>query len=71
MLDSMNVFAPIRDGTAVSVAMAFYAGELQVCMQYDSRHITESQADDLMATYLRKIRTSLDMASRAIQGKAA
>ena len=25
-------------------------------MQYDSRRITEAQADDLMATYLRKIR---------------
>ncbi|MEI8374776.1 MAG: WS/DGAT domain-containing protein [Planctomycetota bacterium] len=71
MLESMDVFAPIRDGTAVSVSMVFYAGKLQVCMQYDSRHITEAQADDLMATYLQTIRASLDMASRAVQGKAA
>ena len=45
----------------------FYAGGLQICMQYDSRRITEAQADDLLATYLRKIRTSLDMTSRTAQ----
>ena len=52
-------FAPVRDGTAVAVALVLYAGELQICMQYDSRRITEAQAADLMATYLQKIRTSL------------
>ena len=71
VLEGIDFFAPVRDGTAVTVALVFYAGGLQVCMQYDSRRITEAQADDLMATYLRKIRTSLDMASRAVHGKAA
>jgi len=71
VLDGMDFFAPIRVGTAVSVALVFYAGELQVCMQYDSHHITEAQADDLLATYLRKIRASLDITSRDVQGKSA
>ncbi|MGO9111616.1 MAG: WS/DGAT domain-containing protein [Thermoguttaceae bacterium] len=71
VLDEINFFAPVRNGTAVTVALVFYAGELHICMQYDSRRITQAQADDLMATYLRKIRTSLDTVSRSIQGKAA
>jgi NRPS condensation-like uncharacterized protein len=71
LLDDIEFFSPVRDGTAVAVALVFYAEELQICMQYDSRRITEAQADDLMATYLRQIRTSFAMASRAAQGKAA
>jgi hypothetical protein len=63
VLDGVDFFAPVRDGTAVSMAIVYYAGGLQLCMHYDSRQITEAQADDLMATYLRKIRMSLDMAS--------
>jgi len=65
VLDGVDFFAPVRSGTAVSMALVYYAGGLRLCMQYDSRRITEAQADDLMATYLRKIRTSLDTASRA------
>jgi NRPS condensation-like uncharacterized protein len=71
VLDGIDFFSPIRDGTSVAVALIYYAGGLQLCMQYDSRHITNVQADDLMATYLRRIRTSLDRASRSVQGKAA
>ena len=62
VLEGIDFFAPVRDGTAVSMAIVYYAGGLQLCMHYDSRQITEAQADDLMATYLRKIRMSLDMA---------
>jgi hypothetical protein len=65
VLDGIDCFSTLREGTAVAVALVFYAGELQVCMQYDVRRITEAQAEDLMATYLRKIRSSLDAASRA------
>ncbi len=71
VLDGIDFFTPIRDGTSVAMALIYYAGGLQLCMQYDSRHITSVQADDLMATYLRRIRTSLDRASRSVQGKAA
>ena len=71
LLDGADVFAPVRDGTAVSVALAYYAGGLQLCMQYDSRRITEAHADELLASYVRRIRTSLDTAGRALQAKAA
>ena len=54
VLDGIDFFSPVRDGTAVTVALVYYAGGLQLCMQYDSRRITEAQADDLMATYLRR-----------------
>jgi hypothetical protein len=70
VLDGIDFFTPVRNGTAVSIALIYYAGGLQLCMHYDSRYITEAQADDLMATYLRKIRTSLDTASPSVQGIA-
>lgn len=71
VLEGVDFFTPVRNGTAVAVAFLFYAGGLQICMQYDARCITEVQASDLMATYLRKIRDSIDMASRTGHGKAA
>jgi len=58
ILDGVDFFAPVRNGTAVSMVLIYYAGGLRLCMHYDSRHITEAQADDLMATYLREIRES-------------
>jgi hypothetical protein len=67
VLEGIDIFAPVRDGTAVAMTLVYYAGGLQLCMQYDSRHITEPQAGDLMATYLRKIRASIDMASRSVE----
>ena len=71
VLDGIDFFSPVRDGTAVSRALIYYAGGLQLCMRYDRRHMTEAQADDLMATYLRTIRASLDTASRTIRERAA
>jgi hypothetical protein len=66
VLEGIDFFSPIRRGTAVSMALIYYAGGLRLCMHYDSRHITEAQAGDLMATYLRTIRASIDMASRRL-----
>ncbi len=71
VLDGIECFAPVRDGTAVTVTLVYYAGGLQVCMQYDRRRIAEAQADDLLATYLQRIRTSTDPATRTVQAKAA
>ena len=71
VLEGIDFFAPVRDGTAVTVTLVYYAGGLQVCMQYDSRRIAEAQADDLLATYLQRIRTSPDLATRTVQAKAA
>src|SRR5262249_31522101 len=64
-LTGVECFAPVRHGTAVTVALVFYACELAICMQYDGRRITEPQADDLMATFLGKVRASLDSVRRA------
>ena len=71
LLDGIDFFAPVREGTAVAVALVYYAGGLQVCLQYDSRRITKAQAGDLMATYLQKIRDSLEKSTRTVQARAA
>jgi hypothetical protein len=70
VLDGVELFSPVRDGTAVSVALVFYSGELRICLQYDSRRVTEAQADDLLATYLRTIRNSLGASSRSARRRA-
>jgi hypothetical protein len=71
LLEGVDLFVPVRDGTAATVALIYYAGRLQICMQYDSRRITEDQAEDLMATYLRKLRASIETGSRPVEDKAA
>ena len=71
VLEDIDCFGPVHEGTAVTAELLFYAGELRICMHYDRRCVTEAQADDLMATYLGTIHASLDMAGRAIQDKAA
>jgi hypothetical protein len=64
-LEDIEVFAPIREGTAASVALVFYAGGLRICLQYDGRRITSAQAEDLLDTYLHTIRSSLGGEARA------
>jgi hypothetical protein len=59
LLEAVDFFAPVREGTAATIGLVFYAGELQVCLQYDSRRLAADQADDLLTTYLRTIRASL------------
>jgi hypothetical protein len=71
VLEGVDFFVPVRKGTAASMAMIYYAGGLNLCMHYDSRYITEDQADDLMATYLRKIRASIETGTRADPGDGA
>ena len=71
VLEGIDLFSPVRAGTAVSVALVHYAGELQLCLHYDSRQITEPQADELMATYLRMIRIPLGETCPAAQGEGA
>jgi hypothetical protein len=71
LLEGVDFFVPLREGTAASVALVFYAGELNICLQYDGRRITADQAHDLLTTYLRMVRTSLGDVSVATGGKAA
>jgi hypothetical protein len=62
LLEGIEFFGPVREGTAAIVAFVFYAGELQICVRYDSGRITAGQADDLLTTYLQTIRATVGMA---------
>ncbi len=59
LLEGVEFFGPVREGTAAILALVFYAGELHICLRYDSRRITAAQADDLLTTYLQTVRASL------------
>ena len=67
LLEGLDFFPPVREGTAASVGLVFYRGELHVCLRYDSRRLTVGQADDLLATYLRTIRAVNGRLCRHIQ----
>jgi len=71
LLEGLDFFVPLREGTAASVALVFYSGELRICLHYDSRRITSVQADDLLATYLQTIRASIGAVVPAKHGLAA
>ena len=71
VLEGIDILAPLRRETAVSIVLIYYAGGLRLCMHYDSRHITQAQAGDLMATYLRTIRASTGMAVRSVPENVA
>jgi hypothetical protein len=64
-LEDVEVFAPVREGTAATIGLVFYAGGLNICLQYDGRRLSATQADDLLATYMRTIRASLGSESTA------
>ena len=59
LLEGVEFFGPVREGTTAILALVFYAGELHICLRYDSRRITAAQADDLLTTYLQTVRASL------------
>ena len=58
-LEGMDAVAPIRYGTAATVAVFCYAEALCVTVHYDSRQLTPCQAADLLETYARQIRQSI------------
>ena len=64
-------FSPVREGTAASVGLVFYRGELQVCLRYDSRQLTVGQADDLLTMYLHTIHASTSDYAAAVSDRAA
>jgi hypothetical protein len=71
LLEDIEVFAPIREGTAATIGLVFYADGLNICLQYDGRRMTAVQSDDLLSTYLQTIRASLGAAMPARGDKAA
>jgi hypothetical protein len=70
-LEDFEAFAPPREGTAATIALIFYSGGLNICLQYDGRRLTTAQAEDLLATYLRTIRASLGTSIPAPHNQAA
>ncbi len=71
LLEGVDFFGPVRPGTAVTVEFVFYGGELQVCLRYDGRSVSAVQAADLLTTYLRTVRASLDTTLPARRNQAA
>ena len=71
LLEDVELFAPPREGTAATIALVFYAGGLNICLQYDGLRMTAERAEDLLATYLRTIRASLGAVSAAPRNQAA
>ncbi len=71
LLDDVEVFAPPREGTVATIALVFYAGGLNICLQYDGRRMAAEQAEDLLATYLRTIRALLGAGAAAPRNQAA
>ena len=59
VLEGIDFFSPVRSGTLVNVALVFYADKLRICLQSDGRRMTALQAEDLLGTYVAKIRASL------------
>ena len=50
-LERVEAEAPIRYKTALSVVGLTYAGELNLCVHYDSRLITNDQAREFARIY--------------------
>jgi hypothetical protein len=71
LLEDVEVFAPIREGTAAAIGFVFYAGGLNICLQYDGRCMTAAQSEDLLSTYLQTIRASAGAVLPARGDKAA
>ena len=71
LLEDVEFFAPLREGTVATIVLLFYAGGLNICLQFDGRRITAAQADDLLATYLRTIRDSIGAWVAAPHNQAA
>ncbi len=62
VLEGMECLAPIRPHTSAAFAVFIYAGKLTVTLHYDARAMTGRQAEDLLETYVRKVRASIGAA---------
>lgn len=58
ILESVEITAPNRPFQCVAFLFLAYANRLGVCFQYDSRVINAELADDLLDTYIRRLRQS-------------
>jgi hypothetical protein len=58
-LADMDLVAPVHPYSCVTVVAGLYADKLGFTLHYDPRPLSEQQAADLLATYVRRIRMSI------------
>jgi hypothetical protein len=58
-LVDVNIVAPVRPYSCVTVAVALYAHRLSITLHYDPRPLSQEQAADLLDTFVRRIRASI------------
>jgi hypothetical protein len=59
VLEGIDMLAPLRPYTCAAFAVYRYAGRLCICLHYDPRPLKAAQAEDLLETFARQVRTSL------------
>ena len=59
-LEDIDFAAPVYPYGCVTVGVISYARRLGLTLHYDPRPLSEGQAADLLDTYVRRIRTSMD-----------
>jgi hypothetical protein len=58
-LDRVDIVAPLRPYSCVTVAVGLYARKLSITLHYDPRPLTEEQANDLLKIFVERIQASI------------
>jgi len=58
-LESVDYVIPLRPHVNAAFCAYTYAGRLRILMQFDTRSITDEQAEDLLATYVGQIQETI------------
>ena len=64
VLESVDFVIPLRPQVNASFCVYTYAGRLRVLMHHDPRVIADKDGEDLLETYIGRIRRSIDEGSR-------
>ncbi len=59
-LEMLELLPPLRPYIAAGFAVGTYAQQLWIALHYDPRASTQAQAQDLMAIFLRRVRSSIE-----------
>jgi hypothetical protein len=58
-LVDVNIVAPVRPYSCVTVAVVLYAHRLSITLHYDPRPLSQEQAADLLDTFVLRIHASI------------
>jgi NRPS condensation-like uncharacterized protein len=58
-LENIDIVAPMRPYSCVTIAASLYAHKLNLTLHYDPRPLTEQQAAELMEIFVRRIEASI------------